>query len=547
MSTTSRLLGRLLKLPPAETHTLVIERDLQVPMRDGAVLLADHYAPRTNPRRPTVLVRGPYGRRIFWGLLFGRLFAERGFQVLIQSCRGTFGSGGTFDPFRPEHADGLDTLAWIKQQDWFTGDLVSTGPSYLGLTQWSVAPYADGDFKAISPQITASEFAHPQHPGGAFTLEDVLSWSYMMATQEQRWLGLLSGVAGQQARRLKSALAHLPLRDADLVALGKHVPFFQSFLEHMPGDEWWAPADHSAHVGDVAAPVSLTGGWYDIFLPWQLRDYQALRDAGRNPYLLIGPWTHGQPSSIGPMLRETLRWFQAQLSGERGALREAPVRIYIMGANKWRDLPTWPPQPARIERWHLQPSHGLALTAPPDSEPDRYRYDPADPTPSVGGALLGASAGPKDNRALEARPDVLVYSSVPLAEDLDVIGPLTAELYLHSNLGHTDCFARLCDVAPDGKSVNMSDGIVRVEPGSPEPDSNGVLCVQIELWPTAHRFLRGHRIRVQVSSGAHPRFARNTGSGEPLATATKLIAADQTVYHDPAHPSAIILPVVAAS
>jgi putative CocE/NonD family hydrolase len=547
MSAVSRLLARIGKLPPAETYRLAITRDLRTPMRDGAVLLGDHYAPRADPRRATVLVRSPYGRAGVWGVLYGRLFAERGFQVLIQSVRGTFGSGGVFDPFRQEHDDGLDTVAWLRQQPWFTGELFSIGPSYLGLTQWSVAPYV-GDLKAIAPQITSSEFANPQHPGGAFTFEDILSWTYQINTQERRRGGLLSAIFARQAAALKPAFATLPLKDADLRALGKHVPFYQSFLEHVPGDEWWAPADHSGNVANVSVPISLVGGWYDIFLPWQLRDYRLLREAGRDPSLLIGPWTHGQPASIGPMLRESLRLFKAasagKMAGKGDTERRAPVRIFVMGAKQWRDLPEWPPTPVRVERWHLQPSRGLALADPVDAAPDEYRYDPADPTPSVGGALLGTDAGPRDNRALEARADVLTYTSIPLVEDLEVIGPLTAEVYLKSSLEHTDVFVRLCDVLPSGKSINVSDGILRLTPGQPPADAEGIRRAEVELWPTAHRFLRGHRIRVQVSSGAFPRFSRNTGSGEPLASATTLIPADQAIYHDAAHPSAILLPVL---
>jgi putative CocE/NonD family hydrolase len=543
MTFTSRLVGRLMKLPPAETRNVGVKRNIGVPMRDGVNLLADHYVPVGLGRRPIILVRSPYGRAGFWGTLYGRPFAERGFQVLIQSCRGTFGSGGTFDPFRQEHDDGMDTIEWIKAQDWFTGDLLMMGPSYLGLVQWATAPYAGSELKAIAPQITASEFANPQHPGGSYTLEDTLGWAYMISTQEVRfaWLGMLTG---QEARKLKPAFTHLPLREGDRIAIGKTVPFFQSFLEHVPGDDWWAPADHSARVAEVTAPASFVTGWYDIFLPWQLRDYETLRAAGRNPYLLIGPWSHGAPPSFGPSLREALAWFRAHLGGDRSQLREAPVRLYVMGAGEWRDFAEWPPRDIQHQRWHLQPGGGLADQLPAESEPDRYRYDPADPTPSVGGALLGADAGAKDNRALERRPDVLVYTSAPLERDLEVIGPVTAELYVRSSLEHTDFFVKLCDVAPDGKSINLTDGIRRLVPGSPATEPDGSRCVRVELWPTAARFRRGHRIRVLVASGAHPRFARNTGSGEPLATATTLRIADQTVYHDPAHPSYLILPTI---
>jgi putative CocE/NonD family hydrolase len=544
MSLTSRIVGRLLKLPPAQTRDVVVRRDLRVPMRDGVTLLADHYAPRSASLPPTILVRCPYGRRGFFGAMLGRPFAERGFQVLIQSCRGTFGSGGEFEPFRREHDDGMDTVAWMREQPWFSGEFVTMGPSYLGLVQWAIAPYGVPELKAIAPDITASEFAHMQHPGGSFTLEDALGWSYMMVTQERQVSSLLGLLLRTRQRRLDRAYMHLPLREADAIAAGRTVAFYQSFLEHVPGDEWWAAADHSGHLADVTVPATLIGGWYDIFLPWQLRDYMALRVAGHEPHLLVGPWTHPAPAGMAAAARESLAWFRAHLDGERSLVREKPVRLFVMGAKEWRDFDDWPPRPARRELWHLQPSGGLNSAPPPESEPDHYRYDPTNPTPSVGGATLGPTAGATDNRVLEMRADVLVYTSAPLAQDLEVIGPVTAELYVRSSLEHTDFFARLCDVAPGGRSTNVCDGILRLEPGQPEADPDGVICAGIELWPTAYRFARGHRLRVQVSSGAHPRFARNTGSGEPLATATKLVTAEQAVYHDPAHPSHVALPVV---
>jgi putative CocE/NonD family hydrolase len=218
-----------------------------------------------------------------------------------------------------------------------------------------------------------------------------------------------------------------------------------------------------------------------------------------------------------------------------------------MGENRWRDFADWPP-PVRIGSWYLQPGGALATSLPPSSEPDRYRYDPADPTPAVGGNSLGSRKrmGPKDNRVLEARPDVLVYTSAPLEYDMEVIGPLRAELYVRSSLEHTDFFARLCVVEESGKSINLCDGILRLTPGSVTPEPDGSLHISVEVWPTAYHFRRGQRIRVQVSSGAHPSFARNLGSGEPLASGTKLCVAEQTVYHDPEHPSAILLPVLNA-
>jgi len=261
--------------------------------------------------------------------------------------------------------------------------------------------------------------------------------------------------------------------------------------------------------------------------------------------LLIGPWTHTGSTTDGKIIRETLAWLDTQVKGKQERLHELPVQLFVMGKNRWRHFPDWPPS-FQSERWYLQAGGGLAPTMPPVSEPDRYRYDPADPTPAVGGNSLGAAKhmGPKDNRPLEARADVLVYTSAILEQDMEVIGPVTADLYVRSSLEHTDFFVRLCVVETAGRSINLCDGILRLTPGSILPQPDGSLHLSIEVWPTAYHFRKGERIRVQVSSGAHPRFVRNSGSGEPLATGTKLCVADQAVYHDPEHPSAVLLPIL---
>ena len=544
MSILTRLLGWAFKLPPAETYDIAVERDLKMPMPDGVVLLADHYTPRGGGQRPTILLRSPYGRTGLFGLLFARPFAERGFQVLIQSCRGTFGSGGEFNPFRNEREDGLATLAWLKQQAWFSGEMGTVGPSYLGFVQWALAAEAGPALKAMVPQITASEVRSLIYAVESFDLDTLLNWVYIVSHQEDSPLAAFVS----QARAddiLRNPLKHLPLRETDALAVGKSVSFFQDWLKHNePGDAWWKPVDFSQTVAKVTAPVHLIGGWYDIFLPYQMTDYTRLRQAGCQPYLTIGPWAHTSPAMFPALVRETILWLRAHLLGDRSGLRESPVRVFVMGANEWRDFPEWPPAGSSARGWHLQAGHGLSIQPPSESQPDHYRYDPADPTPAVGGTSLSRNSGPKDNRALEARPDVLLYSSAPLESDIEIIGPVSAELYVQSSLNDTDFFVRLCDVDPSGKSVNVCDGLVRLAPGRPAPNRDGCRQVRIKLWPTAHRFKRGHRLRVQVSSGAHPRFVRNPGSGEPLATATKLVAADQAVYHDPAHPSAIILPVM---
>ncbi len=542
MTLSSRLLARLADLPPAENDVLV-EHKLPVPMPDGTTLLADRYAPRGAGKLPVILLRSPYGRSGF-GLLYGRLLAERGFQVLIQSVRGTFGSGGRFNPFHDERADGLATLEWLKQQPWCSGEFALVGPSYLGFVQWAIARDAGPALKALVPHITASSFRDQTYAGGAFSLDTVLSWIHLIHIQERPPLRLIAAQLGA-TRTLKPLFNHLPLHEVDSRVTGKPVQFYQDWLEHSAsGDAWWSAVDFTASVPEVTAPVHLVSGWYDLLLPWLLNDYLALKRAGRQPFLTLGPWPHNSFGGMAAALRESLAWCKAHLQGNRSLLREAPVRLFVMGANTWRDFQEWPPPGAQSQRWHLQSGRGLSPTPPSASEPDHYRYDPADPTPSVGGALLTREAGPRDNRDLEQRPDVLTYTSTPLEKDLEVIGPVRAELFVRSSLAHTDFFVRLCDVEPSGKSTNLCDGLSRLVPGQPAAESDGTLRVSIELWPTAHRFLKGHCLRVQVSSGAHPRFTRNPGSGEPLGTAKTLVAADQTIFHDPARPSALLLPVM---
>lgn len=544
MSLASRLLSWVAKLPPAETYAVVIKKDIPIQMPDGVTLMADHYYPRTGNPRPTILVRSPYGRRSLFGLQYGQVFAERGFQVLMQSCRGTADSGGQLNPFHQERADGLATVAWIKKQSWFNGQLATNGGSYLGYVQWAIAAEAGPELKAMAAQVTTPEFRRVTYPGEAFAFDNTLGWTNLVSTQTRSGVSMAGAMGGN--RKMEAVLQHLPLRDADVMMVGRRVPFWQDWLEHNePNDDWWKPIDYWAGVPNVTAPAHLTGGWYDIFLPDTIGLYQAQRRAGLKPSLVIGPWTHAAFGWMSLSMGEALAWFRAHLLGDRSGLREKPVRFYVMSASggAWRDDDDWPPSGYSIQRWHLQSGCGLSSQSPAESQPDHYRYDPADPTPAVGGIALGQNSGPKDQRPLEARADVLTYTSAPLDRDLEVIGPVSAELYVKSSLPYTDFFVSLCDLHPSGKSINICNGLVRVAPGRPAPEADGCIHLPIDLWPTAYRFQSRHRLRLQVSSGAHPHYARNPGSGEPLATATTLKAAEQTVYHDPAHPSTILLPV----
>jgi X-Pro dipeptidyl-peptidase (S15 family)/Carboxylesterase family len=266
----------------------------------------------------------------------------------------------------------------------------------------------------VVPQVTASDFNHFRFQGGSLNLETSLSWSTMMTDYAATGMRLSSMLlAGQRERKLERAYGHLPLGEADQFVVHQASQPFQDQLLHGPEDDYWKPVDYRARLEEVNAPAYLMGGWYDIFLDWQLKDYQALRGAGKQPYLLVGPWTHTSFTNGGKIIRETLAWLDTHVKGKREWLHEMPVQLFVMGENRWRHFADWPPS-FQSERWYLQAGGGLAPTMPPASEPDRYRYDPADPTPAVGGNSLGAAKhmGPKDNRSLEARADVLVCASI---------------------------------------------------------------------------------------------------------------------------------------
>lgn len=543
MTVVSRIFAKIAKLPSAETYDVAVDNDIAVPMRDGIKLYADRYYPRNLGTRPTVLVRSPYGRKLPWGFMFGRLFAERGFQVLIQSCRGTADSEGDFNPFHQEHDDGIDTVEWVRKQSWYNGELATMGPSYLGLVQWAIASEIGPELKAISTWITSAEFRSITYPGEALYLESALSWGSMMYIERHQPPSLLQRLFPSD-KKLNQAYNHLPLEEADKIAVNNEMSYWQGWMDHeRPNDEWWADCDFTQQVSKVNAPNYMVGGWYDIFLPQTFRDYHALVAAGQNPQLTIGPWIHTSFGLMGHALKGTIHWLRQELLHESNAAEKASIHIYVMGADEWRDLDVWPPEHAKAQAWYLQANGALSTANPADSEPDHYRYDPSDPTPNIGGAGLGKVNGPKDNRHIEARNDVMLYSTPILDRDVEAIGNVTAELYVKSSLEHTDFFARLCDVDPSGKSTNICDGLIRLYPDRVPANEDGIMHLKLELWPTAYRFKKGHRIRLQVSSGAFPRWARNTGSGERLGTATQLHIAEQEIYHDSKHPSALILPI----
>ncbi|WP_378742568.1 CocE/NonD family hydrolase [Nocardia brasiliensis] len=544
--TRSAVLGRAvdawLGLPPAVVPVPKVTKGLRIPMPDGVELIADRYRPPGEAPLPVVLIRTPYGRSGPFMSLFGPVFARRGLQVVTQSARGTFGSGGKFWPFHQERDDGLATVAWLRAQPWCDGRIATAGASYLGHTQWALAPYLDEPLEAMCIGVGASEFVSSTYPGGAFALDNSLSWSALIGTQETPLSGLrqihpLFGVR----RRTRAAMSTLPLRDADVAAIGKPVRFFAEATSNAETPEFWNPSDHSAGADSLTTPTSAVTGWYDLFLPAQLRDFARLRAAGCRARITIGPWGHGEPASYPAMVADQVSWLTAHLLGDRAQLQRSPVRLFLQQANRWLHFDNWPP-PSTAVPIFLRPGGHLGAQ-PAVSAPDAFTYNPADPTPSVGGLILIGKAKEQDNRRVEARADVLVFTGDPLDRDLDLIGEITARIHVRTSSGHGDVFVRLCDVDQHGVSRNVTDGILRVRPDFPAADHDGVATAQLELTATAYRFRRGHRLRVQVSGGAFPRFARNHGSGEPTATATTMTPYRIEIFHDPSRPSQLVLPV----
>jgi uncharacterized protein len=534
----SALTDRFLGLPPGRVrHTRATVR---TPMPDGVDLVGDLFRPADaiDPL-PVVLIRTPYSRNGMIPILATPL-ARRGFQVLIQSTRGSFGSGGQFRPFRHERADGLATIDWLREQPWCDGRIATTGASYLGHAQWMVAGHAD--VVAMGAHVTASRMTDTFYPGGAPTLLNALSWSATIGNQEADMP--LVPHPGRK-RRLRRALRRMPLQAADLDVAGGPVGFWRDFTGHgAPDDPFWA--DTYAERTRAVPPTNMVTGWWDLFVHAQMKDYQALREAGVDAQIVVGPWLHGALDEIREILRTDIAFLDHHLHGAP-APDGAPVRLYLQQADQWLEFDAWPP-PARQLLLHLDQASRLGEE--PGSGSSAFDYDPSDPTPAIGGPLLQKPGEQVDQRPVESRPDVLVFTGPALERDVDVVGPVTARVYVRPSLEHADIYLRVCDVDKHGVSRNVVDGIRRLDPRTVPakdvtPGEDGVLAVDLELFPTAYRVRAGHRIRVQVAGGAFPRFARNTGTAEPLGTATTGRRCHTEVLHDETHPSHVVLPVLA--
>lgn len=539
----SHLLQQALSLPAPHTRAVSVTRGLSIPVTRGRTLEADHWAPRASRRPlPTLLVGTPYGRGSLLASLLARPYAERGFQVLLTSLASTLKAGEPhFGSPASDREDLLAVVEWITRQDWFDGCLALTGPSYLGYVQWTVAEALPPEVRALVPQMTSSRLPFSLRGDGMFAFDAALRWCLLIDRLQRH--GAAWGMLRFAADRLHKDLGALPVEQADRRLRGRTLPLYQLLVQHDGSDPFWEGWDFSDRVGATTVPVSLVAGWYDLFVGDQLRDYARLSAAGRRPRLTVGPWTHLGAGALAAGIRETLTWAGAHCRHEPPAAR-LPVRLYVLGGGGWQDFDQWPPRGTSPRPWYLRENGRLSCEPPSHREQSSsYSYDPARPTPAVGGALFLPGAGRRDNRSLERRADVLTFTSGPLAEGIEVIGEVTVQLWVGADHPASDLFVRLCDLGPDGRSWNVCDTFTRVQrdlatsaaPAGP---------VRLQLSPTASLFRRGHRLRVQISSGAYPRFARAGRARAHLARATTLDRVRQEIFHDRERPSCLVLPVL---
>ena len=540
-------LGRSLKLGP-KRNKITVEHGLRVPMRDGTILLADHYAPVGTGSRPTVLMRCPYGRGPQFAMV-ARPFAERGYHVLLESTRGTFGSGGQFTPGSDEAADGQDTVAWLRRQDWFNGRLATAGPSYLAFVQWALALDPPPELTAMAVYISPHDLAAAGFGSGAFELHNLLVWSDLMANQERFGAVRMMWRTMTADKRLAPAMSRLPIAATGDELTGSAAPWYAEWLAHPDQDDaYWHGYSAADALDRVSVPTLLVSGFHDFFVEQTMTQYQALRRRGVPAGLTVGPWNH-MVLDMGVAVRETIAWFDAYAGGNPAAASPRPsaVRVWTSGRDQWRDLPQWPPPGAADRPFYLQGDGRLSEAGGErTSEATEFRYDPADPTPSIGGRLMSLrSGGSRDNSALEARSDVLTFTTEPLPAEVEVAGVPVARLHVSSDNAYYDLFARLCDVDAEGRSFNLTDKIFRSVPQQVTPGT--IRLVEIPLTDVSHVFLPGHRIRLQVSGGAHPRFARNLGTDADLVTGTRMAPVTHQVQHSELYPSTVALPVVEAT
>lgn len=569
-------------------HEVVEERSVTVPMRDGVSLSTAIFRPAGEGKFATLLVRTPYQKEM--SELQGKYFARRGYAVAIQDCRGRFASSGTWEPFVNEGADGFDTIEWLAGQSWSTGKVGMIGGSYLGFAQWSAARERPPHLVTIIPNVSPSDpFFNLPYGYGVFFLSGALGWADAL---DSKATADLSGAAMGRvnAKKYDSLLRELPVIDLDEKVLGQRNDFWRTWIEHPANDDYWARAGFLDRLKDAAIPVFHQSGWFDGDAIGTKLNYLRMASHGHpHQKLIVGPWGPTAQShrrvgerdfgneAVIDLQSEYLRWFDYWLKGRKNAAAEGPaVKVFVMGTNRWMTGDAYPLPGTRFEKWYLDSSGGantglgngrLSSVSPgADSPPDRYRYDPGDPTPSpyslFGDPSNDATTSTKSYEEMQRaraayhrsitdqRKDLLVFTTEPRTEPLTFVGPLSAVLYASSSARDTDWFVRLGIVEQDGNVWGLAEGKIRaryrqstrtaefLEPGK-------VYEYQIDLRHTGVTVLPGQRLCVEVASASFPTFSRNLNTGGHNEKDTEYAPADQTIYHNEQYPSHVLLPVIA--
>jgi len=570
--------------------SLIIDRNVEMQTRDGVTLRADVIRPNTEERLPVLLQRTPYGKTGGTNA-FAVMAAERGYVVVNQDTRGRWDSDGDGTPFVHEKADGYDTVHWAAALPWSSGDVGMFGGSYVGYTQLAAASQQPPALKALVPAVTFCDVYRLIYPGGAFGLGVAATWGLGaqaamaieriadQAEKQERMSELIAEINGlsRKGGQKGDTFFRLPLKEMPLIGEGGVAPFLSDLLSYPTGsDPHWQSV--LIPFDAIRVPMFQMGGWYDIFAADTLLDYAGIAAAGNaNQKVLMGPWLHGPLSGLvgdvdfGFQADDAtlmsadlqLKWFDRWLKDVENGIDEGPpIRLFVMGDNVWRDEAAWPLARSKPTACYLHSEGGantlhgngrLSFQAPGEEPVDTFVYDPLNPVPTLGGGLCcsgtGAAAGAFDQREIEARPDVLVYTSDVLPEDLEVTGYVVAKLWAATSAVDTDFTAKLVDVGSCGYARNVADGVIRArfrlstaEAVPIEP--NRAYEYTIEIGPTSNIFKAGHRMRLEISSSNFPKVARNLNTGAEIGATSETRSAVQAILHDAEHASRVILPVV---
>jgi len=580
---------------------IVVERNVAMQTRDGVTLRADIYHPAADGNYPVLLTRTPYNKD--GTAPFARRAVARGFMVVAQDVRGRFASEGEWYPFQHEIEDGYDAVEWAAALPHSNGKVGMFSGSYVGATQMLAAISHPPHLAGICPIVTASNYHENwTYQGGAFEQWFNESWSASLAqdTFNRKIAEAKNALVGSTVL----PLSQFPIFNVKLAPDGAGLthtlaPYFQDWLDHPTYDSYWKQWSIEENYDKIQIPALTITAWYDIFQGGSLRNFTGLRahagnEAARKGQQLVV--TIGGHSGWGRKIGEvdfgpgapfdenaiTLDWYDYLFLGKQNQFANGkPVKIFVMGENKWRDEEAWPLERAKESRYFLtangkantasgnglltqsdsfplspgtRTAHGMAITYPiPAEVPDTFTYDPANPVPTVGGPLccdaVHLPAGPRDQKEVESREDVLVYSTPPLERDLEVTGPVTLDLYAKSSVVDTDFTAKLVDVWPNGFAQNLTEGILRASYRESTTEAKPIIPgkvykYKIDLWSTSNVFLKGHLIRLEISSSNFPRFDRNLNTSKSASTSAVFVKATNTILHDSAHPSALILPIV---